>query len=66
VPSAARRAPIGSAAMNNPRCINIVAYVRRGGHNVRRADVLHRFERGWTNFNRHYRPLGNDCCQPMA
>jgi predicted ABC-type ATPase len=33
--------------------------VRQGGHDVRRADVLRRFERGWRNFERVYRPLAD-------
>lgn len=37
----------------------IAARVRQGGHNVPRADVLRRFERGWTNFQRVYRPLAD-------
>ena len=37
----------------------IAARVRQGGHNVPRADVLRRFVRGWTNFQRFYRPLAN-------
>ena len=35
----------------------IAARVRQGGHNVPRADVLRRFERGWDHFVRIYRPL---------
>ena len=37
----------------------IAARVKQGGHNVRRDDVLRRFERGWRNFERHYRPLAD-------
>ena len=37
----------------------IAARVRQGGHNVPRADVLRRFNRGWHNFNRYYRPLAD-------
>ena len=37
----------------------IAARVRQGGHNVPRADVLRRFERSWSNFNRHYRSLAD-------
>jgi predicted ABC-type ATPase len=33
--------------------------VKQGGHNVPRADVLRRFERGWINFKRDYRPLAD-------
>lgn len=32
----------------------IAARVAQGGHNVPKADVLRRFERGWRNFERHY------------
>lgn len=38
----------------------IAARVRQGGHNVPRADVLRRFERGWEHFVRIYRPLADD------
>jgi predicted ABC-type ATPase len=37
----------------------IAARVRQGGHDVPRADVLRRFERGWLNFQQHYRPLAD-------
>jgi predicted ABC-type ATPase len=37
----------------------ISARVRQGGHNVPRADVLRRFARGWTNFQKFYRPLAD-------
>jgi predicted ABC-type ATPase len=37
----------------------IAARVRQGGHDVPRADVLRRFERGWLNFREHYRPLAD-------
>lgn len=37
----------------------IAARVRQGGHNVRRADVLRRFERGWKHFVEVYRPLAD-------
>lgn len=35
----------------------IAARVRQGGHDVARADVLRRFQRSWSNFQRLYRPL---------
>lgn len=38
----------------------IAARVRQGGHNVPRADVLRRFERGWDRFVRIYRPLADE------
>lgn len=37
----------------------IAARVRQGGHDVPKADVLRRFERGWTNFDAVYRPLAD-------
>ena len=37
----------------------VAARVRQGGHNVPRADILRRFGRGWTNFQRIYRPLAD-------
>jgi predicted ABC-type ATPase len=33
--------------------------VRQGGHNVPKADILRRFERGWNNFNSIYRALAD-------
>jgi predicted ABC-type ATPase len=37
----------------------IAARVRQGGHDVPRVDVLRRFDRGWENFLRVYRPLAD-------
>ena len=37
----------------------IAARVRSGGHNVPRSDVVRRFNRGWVNFERVYRPLAD-------
>lgn len=37
----------------------IAGRVKQGGHAVPKADVLRRFERGWTNFVAHYRPLAD-------
>ena len=37
----------------------IAARVRQGGHNVPQADVVHRFVRGWDNFQRVYRSLAD-------
>ena len=37
----------------------IAARVRQGGHDVPKADVLRRFDRGWTNFETAYRPLAD-------
>ncbi len=37
----------------------IAARVRQGGHDVPTADVFRRFERGWTNFVKFYRPLAD-------
>jgi len=33
----------------------VAARVKQGGHNVLRADVLRRFDRGWKNFQTAYR-----------
>jgi predicted ABC-type ATPase len=38
----------------------IAARVRQGGHNVRRADVLRRFPRSWSNFEGQYRLLADE------
>ncbi|MEO7299932.1 MAG: zeta toxin family protein, partial [Verrucomicrobiota bacterium] len=37
----------------------VAGRVRQGGHNVPRADVLRRYERGWKNFEQHYRSLAD-------
>jgi predicted ABC-type ATPase len=37
----------------------IAARVKQGGHNVPAKDVLRRFHRGWSNFERLYRPLAD-------
>jgi len=37
----------------------VAAPVKQGGHNVPRADVLRRYERGWKNFEQHYRSLAD-------
>lgn len=37
----------------------VAARVRQGGHNIPRADVIRRFERGWSNFLDIYRPLAD-------
>jgi predicted ABC-type ATPase len=37
----------------------IAARVKQGGHDIAREDVLRRFERSWTNFDRVYRPLAD-------
>jgi predicted ABC-type ATPase len=37
----------------------VAARVKQGGHNVARADVLRRYNRGWTNFLEVYRPLAD-------
>lgn len=37
----------------------ITSRVMQGGHNVPRADVLRRFDRGWANFQTAYRPLAD-------
>jgi predicted ABC-type ATPase len=38
----------------------IAARVRQGGHDVPRADVLRRFERGWEQFIKIYRLLADE------
>jgi predicted ABC-type ATPase len=37
----------------------IAARVRQGGHDVPKADVLRRFDRGWKNFIDIYQPLAD-------
>ena len=37
----------------------IAARVKQGGHDVPAGDVLRRFNRGWVNFDRVYRPLAD-------
>ncbi|TVR48709.1 MAG: Zeta toxin family protein [Puniceicoccaceae bacterium] len=37
----------------------IASRVKQGGHSVPKTDVERRFERGWQNFVRHYRPLAD-------
>ncbi len=37
----------------------IAARVRQGGHDVPRADVLRRFDRSWSNFEKRYRLLAD-------
>jgi predicted ABC-type ATPase len=37
----------------------IAVRVKQGGHDVPRADVLRRFERGWRNFEASYKPLAD-------
>jgi predicted ABC-type ATPase len=37
----------------------IAARVRQGGHDVPTPDVVRRFERGWNNFVKLYRPLAD-------
>jgi predicted ABC-type ATPase len=37
----------------------IAARVKQGGHDVPPGDVLRRFDRGWVNFDRVYRPLAD-------
>jgi predicted ABC-type ATPase len=37
----------------------IATRVKQGGHDVPRADVLRRFDRGWQNFENIYRPLAD-------
>jgi predicted ABC-type ATPase len=49
----------------------VAARVKQGGHDVPRADVLRRFDRGWKNFEAAYKPLAdawvvydNSCDRP--
>jgi predicted ABC-type ATPase len=37
----------------------IAGRVKQGGHNVPRRDVLRRYARSWTNFDKHYRLLAD-------
>jgi predicted ABC-type ATPase len=37
----------------------IAARVKQGGHDVPQNDVLRRFERGWQNFHKTYKPLAD-------
>ena len=37
----------------------IAARVKQGGHKVPRADVIRRFTRSWSNFEKHYRVLAD-------
>lgn len=39
----------------------IAARVRQGGHDVPRADVVRRFNRGWLNFQNVYQALADRC-----
>ena len=56
------RIEIAYLRLESPRLAlrRIAARVRQGGHNVPRADVLRRFERGWEHFVRIYRPLADE------
>ncbi len=47
--------------LHSPRLAlrRIAARVKQGGHNVPRADVLRRFDRSWTNFQKSYRLLAD-------
>ncbi len=38
----------------------IASRVAQGGHNVPRADVLRRFKRGWSNFEKDYCALADE------
>ena len=56
------RIEIAHLRLSSPRLAlrRIAARVRQGGHDVPRADVLRRFDRGWQNFVRVYRPLADE------
>ena len=59
--AAGYRVEIVYLRLSSPRLAlrRIAVRVRQGGHNVPRADVLRRFERGWTNFERVYSPMAD-------
>lgn len=38
----------------------VKARVKQGGHDVLEGDIVRRYERGWENFNEHYRDLADD------
>lgn len=56
------RIEIAYLGLKSPRLAlrRIAARVRQGGHDVPRADVLRRFERGWKHFVEIYRPLADE------
>lgn len=56
------RIEIAYLRLESPRLAlrRIEARVRQGGHDVPRADVLRRFERGWEHFIQIYRPLADE------
>ena len=57
----AYRIEIAYLRINSPQLAlkRIAARVRQGGHDVAREDVLRRFGRSWTNFERIYRSLAD-------
>jgi predicted ABC-type ATPase len=59
--AAGYRIEIAYLRLSSPRLAlrRIAARVRQGGHDVPRRDALRRFERGWENFMKVYRPLAD-------
>jgi len=56
------RIEIAYLRLKSPRLAlrRIAARVRQGGHDVPRADVIRRLERGWKHFIEIYRPLADE------
>jgi predicted ABC-type ATPase len=48
---------LGSAALSLKR---IASRVAQGGHHVPKADAIRRLQRGWSNFEKHYRDLADE------
>jgi predicted ABC-type ATPase len=59
--AAGRRIEIAYLRISSPQLAlrRIAARVKQGGHNVPRRDVLRRFTRSWSNFEKHYRLLAD-------
>jgi predicted ABC-type ATPase len=59
--AAGYRSEIVYLRLSSPRLAlrRIATRVRHGGHNVPRTDVLRRFARSWSNFQRTYRLLAD-------
>ena len=47
---------LDSAALATRR---VATRVRQGGHSIPREDILRRFDRGWRNFQDHYKPIAD-------
>jgi predicted ABC-type ATPase len=56
------RIEIAYLRLKSPRLAlrRIAARVRQGGHDVARAEVIRRLERGWKHFVEIYRPLADE------